>query len=98
LGDGTVSPAEAVGFGLADRLVPDDELGAAADEMARQLAEGPTMALGLTKQLLLRSSTLDLETFLEFEVLAQSQLVRSADHIEGVRALTQKRVPRFRGR
>ena len=94
----TVPAAEALALGLADRVVADDDLARAAAAFAHELASGPTLALGLTKQLLRRSQDVDLEQFLEQEVLVQSILVRSDDHQEGVTALSQRRPPVFRGR
>ena len=94
----TVPAAEALALGLADRVVADDDLARAAAAFAHELASGPTLALGLTKQLLRRSQDVDLEQFLEQEVLVQSILVRSDDHQEGVAALSQRRPPVFRGR
>ena len=44
-----LSAAEAAAFGLVNRVVPDDELDAFVDDWARRLAEGPTLALSLTK-------------------------------------------------
>ena len=45
-----LSGAEAAGWGLIHRAVPDDELDAAVDELVAELAGAPTVALGLTKR------------------------------------------------
>jgi enoyl-CoA hydratase/carnithine racemase len=37
-------------------------------------------------------------TFMELEALAQSSLLGTEDFIEGVRALAQRRDPKFKGR
>ena len=44
-----LSAAEAEAFGLVNRVVPDDELDAFVDDWARRLADGPTLALSMTK-------------------------------------------------
>lgn len=93
----TVSSHEALDMGLADRVVADADLAEASHDLACELAQGPTLALGLTKLLLRRAHDLDLEQFLEHEVLVQSVLVRSEDHQEGVTALKARRAPEFRG-
>ena len=94
----TVSAEDAFAIGLADQVVDDAELSRAAQELARELAAGPTLAMGLTKQMLLASGEPSLERFLDQEVLVQSVLVRGDDHREGVAALSQRRQPHFRGR
>jgi 2-(1,2-epoxy-1,2-dihydrophenyl)acetyl-CoA isomerase len=93
----TVAAQDALDIGLADRVVADADLAEASRELAQDLAQGPTLALGLTKMLLRRAHDLDLEQFLEHEVLVQSVLVRSDDHQEGVTALRARRAPEFRG-
>ena len=92
-----MSSHEALDMGLADRVVADADLAEASHDLACELAQGPTLALGLTKLLLRRAHDLDLEQFLEHEVLVQSVLVRSEDHQEGVTALKARRAPEFRG-
>jgi 2-(1,2-epoxy-1,2-dihydrophenyl)acetyl-CoA isomerase len=98
LGGTTMTADEARTLGLADDVVPDADLASTAADLARELAEGPTMALGATKTLLRYGSELSLEQFLSQEVLFQSGLVRSEDHLEGVSALSERRTPQFRGR
>ena len=94
----TVTAQHALEIGLVDKVVADADLSAAAAQLARDLADGPTMAIGATKQLLLRGSDVSLERFLGEEVLVQTALVRSEDHLEGVAAQAQRRTPTFRGR
>ena len=96
---GRALPAgDALECGLLDHVAADDELRTVAHAWAEELAQGPTLALAKTKYLLRRAETLDLESFLEEEVLAQSVLVRSDDHHEGVAAFTDRRPPSFTGR
>ena len=64
---------------------------------ARELAEGPPIALRLTKQLLSASLDRNLDDELEAETEAQDEAGRSADHLEGVRAFQEKRPARFTG-
>jgi enoyl-CoA hydratase/carnithine racemase len=56
-----LSADEAVAWGLVNRVVAPEELAAAVDEIAQQLARGPTLAFASVKRLLLSSDNEDLE-------------------------------------
>jgi 2-(1,2-epoxy-1,2-dihydrophenyl)acetyl-CoA isomerase len=89
--------AEALDWGLVNRLVPDDQLSAEAEKSARALAEGPTGAFGATKRLVLDSDDQSLESQMELEARAIADAARSADAREGIEAFFAKRAPQFRG-
>ncbi|MEA1902281.1 MAG: enoyl-CoA hydratase family protein [Actinomycetota bacterium] len=89
---------EAVAMGLGLKVVPDDELAAAVAELARSLAEGPTMAFGATKILLSRELDMDLGSSIELEAFTQALLMTTEDHAEFYRAFTGKRPPQWKGR
>jgi 2-(1,2-epoxy-1,2-dihydrophenyl)acetyl-CoA isomerase len=89
---------EALRLGLCNKVVPRDELEAAARAWGERLAHGPTFALGLSKRLLERAYESSLETSLEEEALAQSLVARSEDIQEGMRAFAERRKPEFKGR
>jgi 2-(1,2-epoxy-1,2-dihydrophenyl)acetyl-CoA isomerase len=97
LRDREVGAREAVELGLADEVVASSNLAERSFEIASELATGPTLALGFTKQMLLRSHDLDLDSFLQYETLRQTILVGGEDHQEGVQALTDRRSPQFEG-
>jgi len=97
LGD-EVDPARALSIGLANRVVPDDGLATETDEVARRLAEGPTMAFGATKILLSRELDMDLGSAIELEAFTQALLMTSDDHAEFYKAFTGKRPPDWTGR
>jgi 2-(1,2-epoxy-1,2-dihydrophenyl)acetyl-CoA isomerase len=90
--------AEAHDAGLVMRVTPAAELAAAATEVARQLAEGPTRAIGLSKRLINAAEDDDLDRSLASEAALQDVAGRTEDHAEGVAAFTEKREPRFTGR
>ncbi len=93
-----ISGAEAAEMGLIHRAVPTDEVEAAAEALARELAAGPTVALGLTKWLIHAGSGLDIERHLGNEAFAMELSSRSPDFREGMSAMREKRSPEFGGR
>ncbi len=93
----TLSAGDAESLGLGT-VVADGELMATARADAAKLAGGPTLALGLTRQIVHRGLDLDFAAFMDAERLAQGEALRSADHAEGVEAFVAKREPRFVGR
>ncbi|MFQ5459191.1 MAG: enoyl-CoA hydratase-related protein [Anaerolineae bacterium] len=93
-----LSAGEAFDLGLVNRVVADDELAAAAGAWARELAAGPTKALGLLKRLLSRGLTATLDEALAYEAQLQEIAGRTADHAEGVNAFLEKRKANFQGR
>lgn len=93
-----VEPADAIAMGLASRVVEDDRLADETAELARRLAEGPTMAYGATKVLLSRELDMDLGSSIELEAFTQALLMTTEDHAEFYRAFTAKRDPQWKGR
>jgi 2-(1,2-epoxy-1,2-dihydrophenyl)acetyl-CoA isomerase len=96
LGD-WVSADEALRIGLVNRVYPDEDLAARAEEALVALAAGPTLALAGAKALLRSSLQADLDQALAAEALGQAAAGRTKDHLEGVRAFLDKRPPEFRG-
>lgn len=88
----------AADIGLAYKVVDDEDLDAATQELARRLAEGPALAQSSTKMLLSRELDVDLAGSLELEAMTQALLMRSRDHAEFYEAFTQGRSPRWTGR
>jgi len=70
----------------------------AADELVTELAGAATVAVGLTKLLVQRSLTTDLDRHLADEGLAIELASRSADFQEYARARREKRDVEFEGR
>jgi len=85
-------------IGLATEVVDDDELPAAANALARRLAEGPALAYSTTKLLLTRELDLDLGGAIELEALAQALLMKSDDFGEFYAAWSAGRKPAWTGR
>ncbi len=93
-----LSAAEAAEFGLVNRVVPDEELDAFVEDWARRLADGPPLALSMTKRLLNSGSQVTMAQALEDEARAQTVNFFSSDTAEAMRAFVEKREPRFEGR
>jgi 2-(1,2-epoxy-1,2-dihydrophenyl)acetyl-CoA isomerase len=94
----TLSASEALTLGIVTRVVPDDELLAAARSTARELAAGPTAALAATKRLIWDGLGASVEARLAEESRTVSELSGSADAREGLAAVIERRAPRFSGR
>ncbi|MET9531120.1 MULTISPECIES: enoyl-CoA hydratase-related protein [unclassified Streptomyces] len=90
--------ADAERIGLVNRVVPDADLLKTANDWAARLAQGPTRALALTKQLVNASLESDRSTAFAAEAAAQEINMTTADANEGVAAFVERRTPRYRGR
>ena len=93
-----IDSARAERIGLVNRVVPDAELQQKAFELAKQLANGPRVALRNIKANLEDARRLDFLSAVDVEaerVYASSQ---TADHKEAVRAFVEKRPAVFRDR
>jgi enoyl-CoA hydratase/carnithine racemase len=97
LGD-KIDAAECYRIGLANRVVPADELMESALALAARLAQGPALAQAMTKRLLVNEANMDLDSAIEQEAQAQALLLRAADHREFYDSWVEKREPRFSGR
>ncbi len=84
-------------MGLVLKVVPPPELDRTVNELAQQLASGPTKALGLSKRVINRVTSLELSDALEYEAYHQEIAGRTNDHLEAVKAFLEKRKPRFSG-
>jgi len=88
---------EALHWGLADRVVGDEQLAGVTAELALRLAAGPTRSYAATKRALNAAMLAGLAEQLELETELQADLAVSADHEEGIAAFAAKRKPVFRG-
>lgn len=93
-----VSAADAVAMGMIYKCFPDDTFESASKQMATMLAQMPTKGIGLTKRLLNRSFSNDLQQQLDMEKTVQMEAGSSYDFREGVQAFLEKRKPEFKGR
>ncbi|MEY2476973.1 MAG: 2-(1,2-epoxy,2-dihydrophenyl)acetyl-CoA isomerase [Actinomycetota bacterium] len=94
-----LSGSEAASWGLVNAAVPGDELLDTVRSMAATVAQGPTAAFQLSKQLVSRIQRegLSLEDVLAAEAKLQGEASRTVDYAEGIGAFQEKRTPKFTG-
>lgn len=92
-----VSASEAERIGLANRVVPHQELLSSVTKLASTMAENPPGVLKLAKKSIYKSLTSDFDTAVVAESKAQMECFLSDDFLEGVTAFIEKRKPKFTG-
>ena len=90
-----VDAKRAYDIGLYNRVVPQAELLPQARRMAEQLARGPSLALGVTKQALEAEASLDFDAALAYEAEVQAKLMQGPNFGEAHEAFRAKRDPKF---
>ena len=88
----------AYAWGLVEKVVPVDELGSAALEVASQIAAQSPHAVAVLRELARTTRDLSLEEGLRREADGFVRCLRSEDGAEGVAAFIEKRTPTFTGR
>jgi len=87
----------ALAIGLVSRVVPADELPAVTREFARRFALSAPRGVQVAKRAALRGLEMSFEAALDFIRPQIGILRQTEDHQEGLRALRERRPPRFRG-
>jgi 2-(1,2-epoxy-1,2-dihydrophenyl)acetyl-CoA isomerase len=93
-----ISADKCVELGLANRLVPADELVTEAVAWAKRLAERAPLSLAATKKAMRHAAAADWASTFDVEAAMQNDLMDSADCAEGVAAFLEKRKPTFNGK
>lgn len=89
--------AAALKLGIVNRVVPAASLEAETIKLARRLADGPSDALGRTKQLLNASFDNSLEEQLRAEATCFADGAAGEEFAEGIAAFIEKRPAKFPG-
>ena len=92
-----IDAKEALRIGLVNKVVMPPDLARAAEELARRLARGPARAIAAAKTALNRGLASHLWGELEVTLEQQLMCFTTRDFAEGVRALAERRAPRFTG-
>lgn len=96
LGD-KISAEEAERLGMIYKMIPLDIFEEEVHKLALKMANMPTKALGMIKELYNKSMTNTLEDQLALESKLQIEAAQTNDYAEGVTAFIEKRKPNFKG-
>ena len=94
----TIDAAEAYRLGLINRVVPHDQLEAATQTVAAQIAAGPLTSYRYMKANVNLATHSDFRALLDREAETHLRCGQTQDHKEGVRAFLEKRAAKFDGR
>ncbi len=95
---GMITAAEALQWGLVNRVVPVEYYLEEAMNLARVIASKPPVAVRLAKESVLKSFDTTIESGLEFERKNFYMLFATEDQTEGMKAFIEKRKPDWKGR
>lgn len=92
-----VSAEEAFKLGLLNKLVDEDSLKNETEQMAMTIAGNSPVAVSMIKKAIRQARTAEISGHLDLLAAFQGITQRTEDHFEGVRALKEKRQPKFKG-
>jgi enoyl-CoA hydratase len=93
-----ISAGEAVAIGLANKVVPKDQVLAVAKEIAAKIAAKSPLVLKLLKRTLVNGADMPLSAALPYEQSMIGLVLDTADAHEGCSAFVEKRKARFTGK
>ena len=92
-----IDASRAMQVGLVTRVVPKDRLTEETRALADKLVKKAPQALGASKAVINACQNLDTASGRILERMAQTSLILSEDHKEGVKAFREKRPPQYKG-
>jgi 2-(1,2-epoxy-1,2-dihydrophenyl)acetyl-CoA isomerase len=92
-----IGAEQALTWGLVNRVVDDEQLTTAVDELAARFVAGPPGSYATIKRTINARAYADFAELLDLEAVEQQRRIESADFLEGVTAFLQKRPARFTG-
>jgi len=94
-----IDAAEAERLGIANKVVPHEELMHEAKALAKRIASGPPLTIELAKRAIYKGfSETDLARQMDFEMYLNRLAMATEDFKEGVKSFLEKREPKFKGR
>ncbi len=93
-----MSAQRAYEVGLVNRVVPPDKLMSETAAMAGKLASNSPLAMKGLKEMFMRSKDLDYRTAAAIYETTNQRVLNSQDYAEGMRAISEKRKPRWQGK
>lgn len=84
-------------IGLINYVVPHDKLREEAWGFARQLANGPSVAINTTKMSVNKMLKHLSNLVLDYSLSIEMHCFNTEDHVEAARAFVEKRAPKFKG-
>lgn len=93
----SMSADEGLAWGFFNSLKEPGEVLAEAHKLARQLADGPTFAHGMTKKLLHQEWNMGVDEAIEAEAEAQAICMQTRDFVRAYDAFVAKQKPVFQG-
>jgi enoyl-CoA hydratase/carnithine racemase len=93
----TMTAEMAADWGFFNRMVAPEQVLAEAHAMAKEIADGPAFAHGITKTCLHQEWAMDVDAAIEAEAQAQAICLQSKDFGRAYRAFVAKQTPVFEG-
>ncbi|GGP12630.1 hypothetical protein GCM10011346_29360 [Oceanobacillus neutriphilus] len=90
-----ISSEDALNIGLTNHIYSKEEFMEQTLKLARQIAEGPQVAIRMTKRAVRYAGTMELESALDLISSHYSIIKETEDHKEGISAFKKKRKPIF---
>ena len=87
----------ALALGLVDLLVPQDQVRAEAEKLAREIAISAPLAVRSTRATLRKGLVESLRVAVAHESVEQNAHFKTADFREGIAAMAERREPHFEG-
>jgi enoyl-CoA hydratase/carnithine racemase len=84
-------------WGFFSRIVAPDHVLSQAQQLAKQIAEGPTFANTMTKRMLAMEWAMSVEEAIEAEAVAQALCMTTQDFARAFEAFANKVKPAFQG-